>query len=335
MGLIAGIMEPINTLEFPMPQGVIGVAAMGGDSNQVLNRIEDYEERGIGAAWLTVGSANLDGITLMAAAGVRTEEILLGTCIVPTWGRHPVAAAQQVQVAAQLSGNRFRYGIGPSHVAAMQRVFGADYRTPVTALREYLTIVKTLLDTGAVEFEGKIYRASVALPAPVPGVPVMASALRPKSYETCGELADGAISWVSPGTYLRDVALPAMQRGAERAGRPVPPLIAHTPVCVHDDPDEVRAAAREQLANYPRSPFYQAMFAEAGFPEAGETQGWSDAMIEAVVLSGDEEHVRERIAGMFELGADEIIVSVVTAGDDAAASRERTLSLLTEVAGGQ
>ena len=317
-----------------MPQGVIGVAAMGGDSNQVLDRIEDYEERSIGAAWLTVGSANLDGITLMAAAGVRTEQILLGTCIVPTWGRHPVAAAQQVQVAAQLSGNRFRYGIGPSHVAAMQRVFGADYRTPVTALREYLTIVKTLLETGAVEFEGKIYRASVALPAPVPGVPVMASALRPKSYETCGELADGAISWVSPGTYLRDVALPAIRRGAERAGRPVPPLIAHTPVCVHDNPNEVRAAAREQLANYPRSPFYQAMFAEAGFPEAGETEGWSDAMIEAVVLSGGEERVRARIAGMFELGAGEIIVSVVTAGEDAAASRERTLSLLAEVAGG-
>ena len=54
MRLIAGIMEAINTLEFPMPQGVIGVAAMGGDSNQVLDRIEDYEERGIGAAWTTL-----------------------------------------------------------------------------------------------------------------------------------------------------------------------------------------------------------------------------------------------------------------------------------------
>ena len=318
-----------------MPSGVIGVAAMGGDSNQVLNRIEDYEERGIGAAWLTVGSASLDGITLMAAAGVLTDEILLGTCIVPTWGRHPVAAAQQVQVAAQLSGNRFRFGIGPSHVAAMQRVFGADYRTPVTALREYLTVVKTLLDTGAIEFEGKIYRANVALPAPVPGVPVMASALRRTSYETCGELADGAISWVSPGNYLRDVAVPALQRGADRAGRAVPPLIAHAPVCVHDNPDEVRAAAREQLANYPRSPFYQAMFAEAGFPEAGATEGWSDAMIEAVVLSGSEERVRERIAGMFELGASEIIVSIVTAEEDTAASRERTLSLLAEIASGE
>ncbi len=314
-----------------MPQGVIGVAAMGGDSNQILERIERYEERGVGAAWLTVGSANPDGITLMAAAGVRTSDILLGTCIVPTWGRHPVAAAQQVQVAAQLSGNRFRFGIGPSHVAAMQRVFGADYRTPVTVLREYLTIVKTLLETGAIEFEGSIYRASVALPAPVPGVPVMASALRPRSYETCGELADGAISWVSPGAYLRDVALPAMRRGAERARRPVPPLIAHAPVCVHGNPHEVREAARAQLANYPRSPFYQVMFAEAGFPEAAETEGWSDRMIEAVVLSGNEERVRERIQGMFGLGADELIVSVVTAGGDAEASRERTLKLLSSI----
>ena len=74
------------------------------------------------------------------------------------------------------------------------------------------------------------------------------------------------------------------------------------------------------------------MFAEAGFPEAGATEGWSDAMIEAVVLSGSEERVRERIAGMFKLGASEIIVSIVTAGEDTAASRERTLSLLAEIA---
>ena len=74
------------------------------------------------------------------------------------------------------------------------------------------------------------------------------------------------------------------------------------------------------------------MFAEAGFPEAGETEGWSDAMIEAVVLSGDEEQVRERVAGIFDLGASEIIVSVVTAGQDPEASRERTLALLSSLA---
>ena len=90
----------------------IGITAMGGNSNEVLQRIKNYEVRGINAAWLTVGSASLDGITIMAAAGLVTEKVLLGTSIVPSWGRHPVVAAQQTQVASQLSNNRFRFGVG-------------------------------------------------------------------------------------------------------------------------------------------------------------------------------------------------------------------------------
>ena len=305
---------------------------MGGNSNEVLQRIKNYEARGINAAWLTVGSASLDGITIMAAAGLVTEKVLLGTSIVPSWGRHPVVAAQQTQVASQLSNNRFRFGVGPSHIASMQKVFGADYRTPLTALREYLIIVKTLLDTGSVKFNGKIYDADVALPAPVPGVPVLASALRAKSYELCGELADGAISWVSPDIYLKEVALPAIAKGAEAVGREAPPLIAHVPICVDENVEDVRTAARNQLAHYPRSPFYQAMFAQAGFPEAAETSNWSDGMIEAVVFSGNEEKVEERIEKLFEYGVTEIIFSIVTTETDPDSSRERSLELLSKVA---
>jgi len=77
-------------------------------------------------------------------------------------------------------------------------------------------------------------------------VPVMAAALGEKAYELCGAEADGAISWVCPGAYLHDVALPALHRGADSAGRPVPPLVAHAPVCVHDHAEEVREAVRLQ-----------------------------------------------------------------------------------------
>ena len=121
----------------------------------------------------------------------------------------------------------------------------------------------------------------------------MASALQRGSFELCGEEADGAISWICPGTYLRDVALPAMQAGAERAGRAVPPLIAHAPVCVHEHADEVRAAVREQIMN-PRLPFYQRMLVAAGFPEA-EKGTWSDRMVDAGVLWGNEKQVEERL----------------------------------------
>ncbi len=75
----------------------------------------------------------------------------------------------------------------------------------------------------------------------------MAAALGPRAYRLCGAVADGAISWVCPGSYLQEVALPAMQRGAERADRPVPPLIVQVPVCVHENPEEARKAICPKL----------------------------------------------------------------------------------------
>ena len=184
------------------------------------------------------------------------------------------------------------------------------------------------------DFDGKQYHGHAALPgAAAPDVPVMASALRRRSFRLCGEVADGAISWVCPGQYLRDVGLPAMQEGAARADRPVPPLIAHVPVCVHDNPDEVRDAARQQLSNYPRSPFYQEMFAASGHPEARDGV-WSDGMLEDVVFSGSEEDVAGRLRELFDWGATEILAHPVTAGGDSQASMNRNLNLIATVTQG-
>jgi F420-dependent oxidoreductase-like protein len=314
-----------------MANGTIGVAAMGGDAKQVISTIENFEARGIKAAWLTAGAGGIDNLTMLAAAATTTDRIALGTSIVTIWPRHPVIAAQQANAIAQISGGRFRFGVGPGHVAGMSRTYGAEYRTPLTALREYIAITRSLFDTGAVEYEGSVFKANYALPAPVPNTPIMASALRPKSYELCGEVADGAISWVSPAVYLRDVALPAIKRGAQTAGRVAPPLVMHLPVAVHENGDEVLASVREQLATYPRSPFYQAMFTQSGHPEAAETETWSAGMRDSVVAWGNEEQVTQRIAELFDWGMGELIVHVVTAGADPAASRTRTLDLIARL----
>ncbi|MBI4234374.1 MAG: LLM class flavin-dependent oxidoreductase [Chloroflexi bacterium] len=314
-----------------MSEKLIGVAAMGGPSSAVLARVQEFERLGIPVAWLTTGGAGLDGLTLFAAAAVRTQRIKLGTCITPTWPRHPIAAVQQVQVVAQLAPGRFRFGIGPSHKGTMEEVFGFKFEAPLTNLREYLHIVTTLLREGKVDFDGRHYHAHTTIATPITDVPVMASALRRASFEFCGAESDGAISWVCPATYLRDVALPAMKEGAAKAGRPVPPLVAHTPVCVHDNPAEVRAAAREQLGNYPRSPFYASMFADAGHPEASQGT-WSDAMVDAVVVSGNETQVAEGLRQRFTWGASEIIAHLLTAGPDRERSLQRTLRVVAEVA---
>lgn len=314
-----------------MPNGTIGINAMGGGAKDVVATIQDFEKRGIKAAWLTAGAGGSDNLTMFSAAAATTDSILLGSCIATIWPRHPVMTSQQVSGIAQLSDGRFRFGVGTGHLAGMSRTFGADFRKPLTALREYISITRSLFDTGAVEFQGEIFSGAYALPGPVPNTPIMAAALRPRAYEVCGEVADGAISWVSPPEYLRDVALPAIQRGADKAKRAAPPLVMHLPVCVHEDGDEVLAATRQQLATYPKSPFYQAMFAESGFPEAGETETWSAGMRDSVVAWGNEEQVSAHIARMFDWGMGEVIVSIVTAGSDPAASRARTLDLLTKL----
>ena len=317
-----------------MAERRIGVAAMGGDSRAVVARIQELESLGIAAAWLTSGGAGPDALTTFAAAAATTERILLGTSIIPTYPRHPIVAVQQTQVIAQLAPGRFRLGLGPSHKVSIEPMFGIEHHAPLTNLREYIQVVKTLLVEGRVDFDGKQYHGHAALPgAAAPDVPVMASALRRRSFRLCGEVADGAISWVCPGQYLRDVGLPAMQEGAARADRPVPPLIAHVPVCVHDNPDEVRDAARQQLSNYPRSPFYQEMFAASGHPEARDGV-WSDGMLEDVVFSGSEEDVAGRLRELFDWGATEILAHPVTAGGDSQASMNRNLNLIAAVTQG-
>ncbi len=308
----------------------LGVVVSAPDSSAVVTSIANLEQQGIAAAWLTsAGAGGADPLGALVGAALRTQHIRLGTAITQTFPRHPIAVVQQVLVLAQLAPGRFRLGLGTSGRAGMEQTYGVNFRAPLAHLQEYLRIVKTLLHTGSVDFAGRYYQARTRIAAPV-DVPVMAAALGEKAYELCGAEADGAISWVCPGSYLRDVALPALQRGADSVGRPVPPLVAHAPVCVHDHAEEVRAAVRQQFGAFARAPFYQNMFRAAGFQEVSQGT-WSDAMIDAVTLWGDESRVSTAIAGLFALGATEILVSPVPAGNDRAASLERTLRLLSKV----
>lgn len=307
----------------------IGVAVGGNKVQDIQTTIQRTEQLGVDAVWMTTGGARLDSITVFAAAAGSTQRIKFGTSIVPTFPRHPLVVAQQVQVVAQLAPGRFRLGLGPSHRPTM-RSMGIQMRSPLGHLREYLRIVKSLLQEGKVDFDGEHYQAHESIPEPV-DVPVMASALQRGSFELCGAEADGAISWVCPGAYLRDTALPAMKKGAAEASRPVPPLIAHAPVCVHDNPEEMRAAFREQFAIYPRLPFYRRMLINAGYPEAADA-AWSDAMIDGLVLHGNEERTAEKIQQLLDIGASEVLVSPVLAGSDRGAALDRTVRLLGQVA---
>lgn len=307
---------------------VIGLAVGGTKVNEVQQSIYKAEEYGIQAAWMTTGGARLDSMTMFAAAAGGTKNLKLGTSVVPIFPRHPLVMVQQAQVVAQLAPGRFRLGVGPSHRPTM-RAMGIQMPSPLENLREYLRILKGLLQDGEVDYQGTSYQVKDKLAERV-NVPVMASALQRGSFELCGAEADGAISWVSPATYLRDVGLPAMKAGADQANRPVPPLIAHVPVCVHDDDSEVRAAFREQFSNYPTLPFYRRMLISAGYPEAADAT-WSDKMIDGLIVQGSEDKVLNGLNTILDYGASELLVSPILAGQDRAGSLDRTLRLLGRV----
>ncbi|MCS7003338.1 MAG: LLM class flavin-dependent oxidoreductase, partial [Dehalococcoidia bacterium] len=194
----------------------------------------------------------------------------------------------------------------------------------------YLTILRGALHHGVVAVRGRFLAADVTVPDP-PKTPILLGALGRKAFGLAGELADGAVTWLCPLAYVQRVALPALAEGAAEAGRPTPPVVLHAPFIVHDDPDEARAAVRQSvLGGFPRRPYYTAMFVAAGFPEAAE--GWSDAMIDAVVIHGDESTVMAGLRAAQESGVGEVLAFPMAAGADRAASFERAWALLAKLA---
>jgi F420-dependent oxidoreductase-like protein len=307
----------------------VGVHIARPNAQKLIDGIVAAEQAGIECAWLTSGGTAPDPLAVFSAAALKTERILFGTSILPTFPRHPLAMVQGALVVDNLVPGRLRLGVGPSHQPTIEGTWGLSFERPLEHLREYLIVLQAALKEGKVNFDGKRVRAHAQLAGPTE-VKVMASALRPKSFRLCGELADGAISWVCPLPYLREVALPALREGAARANRQVPPLIAHVPVVVSEDADAVRQGALQQLGHYPRLPFYARMFQDAGFPEAQEGK-LSDRMIDALVVYGNAEQVKERLRRVPSFGAGELLaMPILPSGDDGALNR--TLAALGELA---
>ena len=277
---------------------------------KTLELIEQAEALGVPSVWLTTTGAGRDGLTLLAAAAAHTSRINLGTAIIPTWTRHPLAVAQSAQVIDALAPGRLRIGVGIAS-APTAGLVGAAFDKPLTALREYVQHLKALLSGESVALTGKCYTTKAKLEGPIQA-PVLASALRPGAFKLCGEVADGAISWMAPWGYIERAALPALRAGAEAAGRPVPPLVFHVPVCVTADREAAVEAAQQQVGLYTRIPSWAAMFAEAGYDTS---QGFTDAFLEDTLVYGDETTVVTKLRSFIARGAAEVIAHPVTVGD--------------------
>jgi F420-dependent oxidoreductase-like protein len=264
------------------------------------------EVAGVRQVWMNQAPTAPDTLTVLAAAAVRTTTIRLGTAIVPTYPRHPLVLAQQALALFDLAPERLRLGVGPSHRPFIEGVYGLPMPSPLAHLREYVTVLRAALWQGQVDYQGRFYRVQVSMPR-TPRTPILIPALREKSFHLAGELSDGAISWMCPVPYLLEKALPALQSGAAKSGRPPPPLVAHLPVALGQDRQAIRAAARQQLGAIGQFPFYAQMFAEAGFPVASD-ETMSDALLDSLVVFGDEATIAARLTDLLAQGLDEVHV---------------------------
>ena len=308
----------------------LSVHVVAPDAPGLIERIIEADALGLDTAWLTVGGAAPDPFAVFASAAHRAERITFGTSIVPTFPRHPITMAQGAMTVDQLAPGRLKLGVGPSHRPAIEGTWGLPFDKPLSHLREYVTILKALLNEGEVDFDGEQLAAHARIAGPT-AVRVMISALRTGSFRVSGELTEGGISWMCPLPYIRDVATPAQQEGADAAGRPKPAMIVHTPIVVSDDREAVRAAARRQFGFYQRLPFYSRMLQAAGFEEAAGGE-FTDRMADGLIISGTATEVGDRVRAIADYGVDELLAAIVQLPDGGDAARRRTLELLGEIA---
>ena len=225
-------------------------------------------------------------------AAEHTERVQLTTAVAIAFARNPMTLAQTAYDLQLASHGRFRLGLGTQIKPHIEKRFSMPWSQPVERMRELVLAIRAIWDrwhTGAsLDFRGDFYRHTLMTPffdpGPNPyGLPsIFLAGVGPRMTEMAGEVADGFI--VHPfGTErsLRELTIPAVERGAARAGRSLTDVeIAFPLMAIVADSDEQLARGREamrpRLAFYGSTPAYRVIL---------DMHGWGDLQPELNRLS--------------------------------------------------
>jgi probable F420-dependent oxidoreductase len=165
-----------------------------------------------------------------AVASTGCSTMALGTGIALAFPRGPVPLAYAAQGLNTASGGNFVLGLGPQVKAHIERRFGMEWSEPVKRLRETVLAIRAVwqcwADNAPLKFDGDFYKLSLMPPnfRPEPTSfappPICLAAVGPKMSEMAGEVADGLFihAFATPA-YVRNVILPAVERGLAISGR--------------------------------------------------------------------------------------------------------------------
>jgi probable F420-dependent oxidoreductase len=233
-----------------------------------------------------------DPLLILAGAAPATTQLELGTGIVVAFGRSPMITATMANDVQLLSKGRLLLGLGSQIKPHIEKRYSMPWSHPAPRMREYILALRAIWscwnDGTKLSFRGEFYSHTLMTPVFNPGPniygppKVFLAAVGELMTEVAGEVADGLL--VHPFTterYLREVTLPALERGFARAGRTRETFqISYSGMVAPGDTDAERDSAmnqvRSRLAFYGSTPAYRGVL---------ELHGWGELQTELNSLS--------------------------------------------------
>ncbi len=275
----------------------VSLAAVPGRRRATIEMAQRLEREGFSGLYCpSLG----DGVGLCQALALATREIPFGTSIANIYARHPSDYAHTAALIHELSGGRFRFGIGVSHGPAHARL-GVTAGKPLEDMRRFVSALSIWA------------KQAGELP------PLVLATLRKQMVALAGDIAQGAV-WANAARSQMATSLSHLPPSARQ--NPQFFIGNMVPTCVDADRTAAAAVNRRTLTGYVKLPNYQNYWIEAGYEEemqairtalaAGEEDRlpglMSDRWLADVTLHGSPSEVRDGIEAWSETGVNTLIV---------------------------
>jgi F420-dependent oxidoreductase-like protein len=288
-----------------------------GPLEKTLERAAGLRDKGFTRMW----SSQIfgpDTLTVLAIVGREYRDLDLGTAVVPIHTRHPTMLGAQARTVQEAIGGRLSLGIGLSHKAVVEGMWGISFERPAKYMAEYLDALEPILRGELVRVKGERVSATTIGtlgPAEVRTPDLLVAALAPKMLTMAGTLTNGTLTWMTGVKTLATHVVPTINSAAAAAGRPTPRVVCSLPISVTDDVVTTRANVNEALAIYGTLPSYRAMLDREG------AEGPAD-----VGLFGTRDEVLEQLNDLAEAGVTEFSAVLAGSADDRDATYDALLA---------
>src|SRR5262245_56037055 len=313
-----------------------GVDKAGFDGRELIDCVKAAEACGYDSFWMPEVWEH-EAFSILTQIAMRTERIGLGTGVINVFSRSPALIAMSAATLDEISGGRFRLGLGTSGSRVIEDFHGIPYSKPLGRLRETIEIVRMSLRGEQVDFAGDHFRLSrfkLGFKPLRDEIPIYVASLGRKALQQLGETADGWLPVHWPIAKLAE-GIAEIRQGAVRAGRDMSSIdIAPMVNCVvSGDAGRARKAARLPLAYYVggMGEYYHDMLSRLGLGEEADRikSSWNagrhkeairavtDEMVDRIAICGSVEACRAALDAMPAHGANLTIVPIPKEGTTA------------------